>query len=354
MIETAAFKTRARTIDHLGREQIADCPTAISELWKNAYDAYAREVVLHIFDGEVPIAAIVDDGHGMNRTDFIEKWLVVGTESKASGTETPDSDRNGLAFRPKQGQKGIGRLSAGNLGSLLLLISKRVDQPFVAVLIDWRLFENPFLYLQDIEVPIIEFFEKDELLQQLPIMFGSLMGNLGGNGRDPARDQRIKAAWLSFDQLEQSENKPLTRDAIEQVLITATFETRHLKQWPVWNGKAAHGTALLIGNISFDLEAQLNSRIALDEESTAKQAQNRLFETLQNFTDPFVDPAEMKSGYAAEDFHFSVTAWEGLLSRPIISDEREFDLRNLEELEHIIDGTVDSAGIFKGRVRVRD
>jgi len=40
-----------------------------------------------------------------------------------------------------------------------------------------------------------------------------------------------------------------------------------------------------------------------------------------------------------------------LLSRPIISDEREFDLRNLEELEHIIDGTVDTVGIFRGRVR---
>ncbi len=39
-----AFQTRARTIDHLGRGQIADCPTAVSELWKNAYDAYAKRV----------------------------------------------------------------------------------------------------------------------------------------------------------------------------------------------------------------------------------------------------------------------------------------------------------------------
>ncbi len=44
MVESFAFRTRARTIDHLGREQIADCPTAISELWKNSYDAYARNV----------------------------------------------------------------------------------------------------------------------------------------------------------------------------------------------------------------------------------------------------------------------------------------------------------------------
>ena len=59
MIETLAFRTQARTVDHLGREQIADCPTAISELWKNAYDAYARNVRLHIFDGIEPVAAVL-------------------------------------------------------------------------------------------------------------------------------------------------------------------------------------------------------------------------------------------------------------------------------------------------------
>jgi hypothetical protein len=42
MIDQISFQTAARTVDHLGREQIADTPTAISELWKNANDAYAR------------------------------------------------------------------------------------------------------------------------------------------------------------------------------------------------------------------------------------------------------------------------------------------------------------------------
>ena len=61
MRSPVSFQTRARTIDHLGREQIADCPTAISELWKNAYDAYARKVELHLFDGDIPVAALLDD-----------------------------------------------------------------------------------------------------------------------------------------------------------------------------------------------------------------------------------------------------------------------------------------------------
>src|SRR5438132_13306544 len=105
------FQTRARTIDHLGRGQIADCPTAVSELWKNAYDAYARGVGLHIFDGDVPVAGIIDDGHGMSRREFVDRWLVVGTESKYEEGEPSDADRDGLPPRERQGEKGIGRLS---------------------------------------------------------------------------------------------------------------------------------------------------------------------------------------------------------------------------------------------------
>ncbi|MFZ1478917.1 MAG: ATP-binding protein, partial [Sphingorhabdus sp.] len=126
-----AFQTRARTIDHLGREQIADTPTAVSELWKNAYDAYARNVELNLFDGPDPIAAVTDDGHGMNYEEFTKHWLVIGTESKAGADRTPIEDRFGLRFRMKQGQKGIGRLSSAKLGSTLLLISKRENCDFV-------------------------------------------------------------------------------------------------------------------------------------------------------------------------------------------------------------------------------
>ena len=33
--KSVSFKAQARTIDHLGKGQIADAPTAVSELWKN-------------------------------------------------------------------------------------------------------------------------------------------------------------------------------------------------------------------------------------------------------------------------------------------------------------------------------
>lgn len=352
MVDSIAFKTRARTIDHLGREQIADCPTAISELWKNAYDAYAREVALHIFDGEVPIAAILDNGHGMNRREFIEKWLVIGTESKATVSEIPEEDRNGLPPRQRQGQKGIGRLSSGYLGSLLLLVSKRKSCPFVASLIDWRLFENPYLYLQDIEIPIVEFENKQDLWSHIPTLFDKLMGNIWGTGIDKARDERIVMAWAAYDEQEKSENRSSTKSAIEETLITATFTERHIDNWLVWEEKWSHGTAMLMAGLAYDLEAQLHHSATSSESDTVQGAKDKFHQTLSNFIDPFVDPEESNSDFDAANFDYSVTAWEGALSRPVISNEREFGYRNLEELEHVIEGIIDSNGIFRCKVKV--
>jgi len=351
MVDSIAFKTRARTIDHLGREQIADCPTAVSELWKNAYDAYARDVALHIFDGEVPIAAVLDNGHGMSREEFIEKWLVVGTEAKASLAEVLEDDRNGLPYREKQGQKGIGRLSSAYLGSLLLLVSKRKSTPFVAALIDWRLFENPFLYLQDIEIPLVEFENKEDLLTHFSALFDKMMGNVWGNGVDINRDERIAVAWNTYDELEKSEGKSSTKNAIATTLIETTFTERHIENWPVWSKDCAHGTAMLLANITWDLEVQLQSSAITTESETVKNAKNKFFQTLSNFTDPFVDAGEVKSGLAADDFKYSVTAWEGALSRPIISSVREFGYENLEDLEHVLDGYIDNNGLFHGKVK---
>ncbi len=297
MIDAVAFRTRARTIDHLGREQIADCPTAISELWKNAYDAYAHSVALHIFDGEPAIATVVDDGHGMSRDEFVDRWLTVGTESKLTGGEVRKEDRNGLPFRAKQGQKGIGRLSAAAMGPLLLVVSKRRIARFVAALIDWRLFENPFLYLQDVEIPVVEFDEKEELFQELPGLFDTLMGNLWGSGKDSDRDRRIAEAWKQFDEWETAEGKPSTRSAMETVVIDTAFTARHLCEWPVWGNEADSGTLLAVSDIGFDLLAQLDTRGQDDSLSSVKQARDRLFQTLSNFSDPYLDNEEERSGY---------------------------------------------------------
>ena len=354
MIRESAFQTRARTVDHLGREQIADCPTAISELWKNAFDAYARNVQLNLYDGETPVAAIIDDGHGMNHHEFQERWLVVGTESTAKEEWTPLDDRCGLKPRPRQGQKGIGRLSCANLGPILLLVSKRTKDPFVTALLDWRLFENPFINLSDIFVPMIEFAEVSQLFEQLPGLVRSLSENITG-GKDESRKIRVQQAWATFDHIHNEEHERSQRNVplppskqILSAISRIVFEPRHLQQWSVWTGSCDHGTALLVSGINYDLRVQFNERIA---DSSAKAAKDRFFETLSSFVDPFVDlsvPVTMRND---PQFSYSVCVWAGDTHRIILGTEKQFDKRQIDGMEHRIEGQIDDRGVFTGRVR---
>jgi signal transduction histidine kinase len=354
MISGVAFQTKARTVDHLGREQIADTPTAISELWKNAFDAYARNVALNIFDGDQPIAVIDDDGHGMNRDEFVNRWLVVGTESKATTDRTPIDDRNGLLVRARQGQKGIGRLSCANLGPVLLLVSKRRSQPFVAALLDWRLFENPFLNLSDVRIPVVEFGIKEELFDQLPGLVAGLERNLA-DPEDKERTIRLESAWTAYDAHFRSEadegvsNKlRAPSEDLRSTIGSLHFDVRHVENWPVWSGESDHGTALLVSGINYDLQVQLDTQIA---DPSARAARDRFFETLSSFVDPFVDPLDPEVRAVDLNFSYSVRAWHGDVPDLIVGSEKQFDRRLLDGLEHHIAGTINEDGVFLGRVK---
>ena len=354
MIRTSPFQTRARTVDHLGREQIADCPTAISELWKNAFDAYARQVELNIYPGDEPVASIVDDGHGMSAEEFTQRWLVVGTEAKATIDRTPPKDRNGLKPRPRQGQKGIGRLSCANLGPLLLLVSKRTGVPFIAALVDWRLFENPFLNLSDIEIPIAEFSELDGLFDQLPDLVRSLSENITG-GDDEARKDRIRSAWRAYDKLytqQPRENKDTATGALSRDILSgiaaANFTHQHLERWPVAGDDVEHGTALLVSGINYDLRIHLDDTIT---DATANGAKDRFFETLSSFVDPYFDPTDPDAAYKDLEFSYAVHVWTENAHRLIVGSEKQFDRRQVDVLEHRLEGRVGANGVFRGQVR---
>jgi len=351
MIQTLAFRTQARTVDHLGREQIADCPTAISELWKNAYDAYARNVSLHLFDDPEPVAAVFDDGHGMSFEEFVNRWLVVGTTSKYDINTQDDDDRDGLPKRTRQGQKGIGRLSSANLGPLLLIVTKRKNADFVAALIDWRIFENPYLVLSDIEVPVTEFTDQDQLFVRLPQLFNRLLDNIQGNKKDSDRSQRLRLAWETYDRVIQENNpsslKPST--VIASTIVNARFEKRHLTPWSVWQGKSSHGSALIVSDINYDLRAQLPS---VEPDGNVKKIREALVSTLSAFTDPYVDHDAIEFNAFAPEFSYEVRIWSGAVSNPIVEDERTSINRDvLEEAEHLLSGNIDAEGIFKGQIK---
>ena len=138
----ATFKTRARTLDMLGRQQIAGIPTAISELFKNAHDAYADRVEIDFYRSD-GLFVLRDDGIGMSREDFVARWLTIGTESKFDPKRPPPNDP-GKASRPMLGEKGIGRLAIATIGPQLLVLTraKTNDEAadITAAFLNWGIF----------------------------------------------------------------------------------------------------------------------------------------------------------------------------------------------------------------------
>ena len=149
-------------MDMLGRQQIAGIPTAISELFKNAHDAYACNVEVDYYrdDG---LFVLRDDGLGMTREDFEQRWLTLGTESKigSSSLGLPPIDSR----QPKRrilGEKGIGRLAIAIIGPQVLVLSRarlagKPNSATVAAYLHWGFFELPGLNLDDITIPVREF-----------------------------------------------------------------------------------------------------------------------------------------------------------------------------------------------------
>ncbi|MGJ1444137.1 ATP-binding protein [Sphingobacterium siyangense] len=164
----AKFKTRARALDLLGRQQIAGIPTAINELIKNAHDAYSYNFDIDFIRRE-NLLVLRDDGLGMTKEEFENRWLTIGTESKFSNKRSslPPIDTE-QKTRPITGEKGIGRLAIASIGEQVLIITKaknlelsdgemrNPEGNIVVALINWKFFEIPNINLEDLAIPILE------------------------------------------------------------------------------------------------------------------------------------------------------------------------------------------------------
>lgn len=160
------FKSRARVIDLLGRQQIADVPTAVGELLKNALDAGARHVWVNL-RSDPRVLSIKDDGLGMRRDDVLNKWLILATESKYSSDTSKDqwlqfadAEQREWCNSPSYGEKGIGRLSIAALGRLVILWSvwgEGESKRGTLCLVHWHLFRHPTKLFEDLPIPYAEF-----------------------------------------------------------------------------------------------------------------------------------------------------------------------------------------------------
>lgn len=159
----AQFRTRARALDLLGRQQIAGIPTAINELIKNAHDAYADNFDIDFFRHD-NLLVLRDNGLGMTKEEFETRWLTLGTESKLSSPQLsmppidPEKPRRAI-----MGEKGIGRLAIASIGSQVLIVTKSKiaedNAKVVVAFINWGIFELPGINLEDIIIPVVELDE---------------------------------------------------------------------------------------------------------------------------------------------------------------------------------------------------
>jgi signal transduction histidine kinase len=203
----AKFKTRARAVDMLGRQQIAGIPTAISELFKNAHDAYAHNVEVDFFRSD-DLFVLRDNGIGMTEEDFLNRWLAIGTESKVgAGTGlAPPPKPKGEEERPMLGEKGIGRLAIAAIGPQVLILTRAIrnakQDDIVAAFINWGIFESPGVNLDEIDIPVLP-YTKDELpgrddVLTLVELFRENLDRLGKSIR-PELAKRIKGELKRFD-----------------------------------------------------------------------------------------------------------------------------------------------------------
>ena len=140
----------------LGSQQIAGIPTAISELFKNAHDAYATTVEIDFYRSD-GLLVLRDDGLGMAPDEFRRFWLMIGTESKV-GTATARPIPPNIPRRPMLGEKGIGRLSIATIGPQVLVLTRAWREhgasDLTVAFVNWSLYECPAVTLEDIQIPI--------------------------------------------------------------------------------------------------------------------------------------------------------------------------------------------------------
>jgi len=145
----------------LGREQIADAPTAVCELLKNAIDAAASNAKLHYSTLEKRLV-LSDNGLGMRTTDVMERWLVIATDSKRGPTNldwlrwATESQRRTLSAHRPLGEKGIGRLAVSTLGRAVVVWTRwgnAEHQESTLLFVHWDIFRHPRLSLDKIQIP---------------------------------------------------------------------------------------------------------------------------------------------------------------------------------------------------------
>lgn len=332
----AKIRTRARAVDMLGRQQIATIQNAISELFKNAHDAYATEVRLDYFEDSGPksqgVVCVRDNGVGMTSDDFENKWLVLGTESKLGDERAKHFRPEGMEQRPITGEKGIGRLAIALLGSQVLVVTRAIRDDglhdLVMCWVHWGLFELPGINLEDIDLPI-HVFEGGALPGKETI--SKLRSELLEGIEDLSEKCDTKLLSSIVQDIKAFSPNPAELDAY--------FSER--EEEPVSLSGEGYGTHFIIGPANPVIKVELRSEDKAADYSFRKQ--------LLGFYDKTFG-SEKES-----PINTSIKRWQpgDLFGQEYLDDHNFFNRAELtESSDHYLSGTIDEFGQFKGMLRV--
>ncbi|MGE5343923.1 MAG: ATP-binding protein [Candidatus Omnitrophota bacterium] len=316
------FRARARAVDLLGKGQIADLPTAICELWKNGYDAYADALNCHLYLKDYkgmskPLFILSDDGSGMNAKGINEKWLILGTDSKKRG------DNPSLFGKPKRipmGEKGIGRLSVAYLGNRMLMLTKKQNEPCTGIFIHWEILDNFNLYLDDLNIPIKEFRD----MGQFDLIFKNLLTDF--------QENLEKGNWDEHRELAEK-----IRNETNEIFMPDFIKSEILKSFL---SSDSHGTYFFI----FDPHEQLlkisdEERIDIKEDDAPKYLRS----LLGGLYDGFRENNDI-------GIHFWLHDNKGKYD--FIARQYFFTEDEICEADHWLEGEFDLSGFFNGELKV--
>jgi len=321
----ANFKTRARTLDLLGRQQIAGIPTAINELLKNAHDAYADKVDIDYFRNQ-NLLVLRDDGVGMSKYDFETRWLTLGTESKVDNKKIakPPVD-DSKPFRQPMGEKGIGRLAIASIGKQVLIISKsKFQDKIVAAFINWQIFELPGLNLEDIVVPVQE-FDSIPSIESINEMKEELVDS-------------VKKLYNKDDISKEEYNSIIS--AIKSFNFSPSEINNELVgNFPLEKGKG--GTLFYVSPV----DEILNSDI--DGNRNSKEA-TKIEKMLMGFHNTMT-PEHPKPilNIVFRDYRGDNNSYVDIIDKEHFFTEEDFELA-----DHHFNGTFDEYGQFKGMIKI--
>lgn len=339
------FRTKARAIELLGKGQIADLPTAITELWKNGYDAYADTVSAELFlkgyqDYERNCFVISDDGTGMTKQDILDKWLVLGVDSKTRNSSLDEMGENTLwkAPRIKAGEKGIGRLSVAYLGTPVLMLTKKRNAPLVSMLVDWRILENYNMFIEDVNIPVAEIGYLSNFNETFNLLVSELKENLAQEKKDL---DGTRVVWDSSQKQLRSD----IEDELNSLKLPPFFGEKILS---FFENDNSHGTKFLIFNPEEQIVEVVSENDNLANTDDVSDS-NFVRTSLVGFVNQFKPESDRIQITTKFDIY------KPSLTYPIdffSSQGNFFDETDFEKADVIIDGSLDGRGCFTGELIV--